>query len=177
MRLLLLFALLISSIAVAGAEVVVKVGDGSGAVGETATLSVEMIGAENVGSMDLVLTYDPEVLKVVKVDKGAMVKGLFSSNTDEAGIIGIGLVDSQGMSGDGEVARITFEVLKEGQCEVRIVDAKAYDVETHVDLSVKTENGVFKAEAGGTKAKSTPGFEFWIAAIAVAGGLMLRRRG
>lgn len=164
--LLLFFFILISTATASALEV--KVEDGSGAVGGNAVLSVTLRDAQNLGSMDLVLSYDPEILKVVNVEKGSLVKGLFSSNTEQAGVIAIGIVDSKGINGDGEIARITFEVLKKGESPIEFVDVKAYDVETHVDLKVTSENGIFRAEEGTAKEqKKSPGFEIGFAVLAL----------
>jgi hypothetical protein len=187
-RVLLLLSFLLISLTTASA-LTVSIPDGSGAVGDTTSISVNVKDAQNIGSMDLVIAYDPEILKVVKVEKGGLVKGLFSSNTEQTGIVAIGIVDSKGINGNGEIAKITFEVLKEGESRINIVDAKAYDVESHIDIKVTGENGVFKAEkaekTGETdktekaptpaEEKKSPGFEAGFAVVALAVVLMLRR--
>jgi hypothetical protein len=183
LNVLLLFTLFFTLLTTASAFVV-KIPDSSGAVGESATISINVKGAKSIGSMDLVVSYDPELLKVVKVEKGGLVKGLFSSNTKEAGIIAIGIVDSKGISGDGEMAKITFEVLKAGESPINVVSVKAYDVESHVDVKVTAENGVFKAEkaektstpAPTQEQKKSPGFEVGFAVVALMLALIRRRK-
>ena len=182
---LLIFLILLNT----ASALVVEIPDSSGAVGKTATISISIKEANNLGSMDLIIAYDPEILKVVKVEKGSMVKGLFSSNTKKAGIVAIGIVDSKGISGEGEIAKISFEVLKAGESPIEIANVKAYDVESHVDVKVTAENGVFKAEKAEQAAtptatpaaeKKSPGFEVAVGLIALAlalGSRRLRGRG
>jgi len=138
--------------------------------------------AQNVGSMDIVVTYDPEVIKVKSVSKGDLVKGLMSVNTDNEGIIAIGIADSKGISGSGTLATIVFESVKEGESELVINKATAYDVETHVDIAVEKKNGKVtvlsqKSEKSEESAKGTPGFEiiYLIAAISLVSLLRKRR--
>ncbi|MBO8182394.1 MAG: hypothetical protein H0Z28_06330 [Archaeoglobus sp.] len=181
---LLMFFLLLTT----ASALTVKIQGGSGAVGSEASLAINVKDAKNLGSMDLVIIYDPEILKVKKVEKGSLVKGLFSSNTEKAGVIAIGIVDSKGINGDGEIAKITFEVLKAGESAIEVANVKAYDVESHVDIQVTAENGVFKAEKAEEKAETTstptpapeekksPGFEIAIAVVALALVAAWRRR-
>jgi len=186
-RILSLFVFLVILVLLANSAsaLIVEIPDGSGNVGSSAVVSIKIKDAKNLGSMDLAVTYDPEILKVVKVEKGSLVKGLFSSNTKKAGIVAIGIVDSKGINGEGEIARITFEVLKAGESSLEVVNAKAYDVESHVDVKVMAQNGVFKAEkkAEATptvtqtpEQKKSPGFEIGFAVLALLLAIGWRRR-
>ncbi|MBO8182949.1 MAG: hypothetical protein H0Z28_09185 [Archaeoglobus sp.] len=182
---LTLFFLLLTT----ASALTVKIQGGSGAVGSEASLAISVKDAKNLGSMDLVIAYDPEILKVKKVEKGSLVKGLFSSNTEKAGVIAIGIVDSKGINGDGEIAKITFEVLKAGESSLEVANVKAYDVESHVDIQVTAENGVFKAEKAEEAStqtptptptpeeKKSPGFEIGIAVAGLVLALFWRKGG
>ncbi len=163
--------ILLSTLSVASA-LVVKIPDASGAVGEAVDVPVVVEGAENLGSMDIVVAFDPAVLKVKSVGKGELNKGLLTSNTGE-GVVAISLADSKGINGNGAVAVITFEVLKTGSSDLVIQAVKAYDVNTHVDIKVDTQNGKFTAKEGG--GKSTPGFEVVAAIAGVSVALAIRK--
>jgi hypothetical protein len=65
-----------------------------------------------VSSMDIVLTYEADVLCAVDVEAGALGKNaLIEANTARDGAVIIALVDSSGINGDGTVASVTFEVI------------------------------------------------------------------
>ena len=69
-------------------------------------------GASEVGSMDIVLKYDTNVLSAVDVEAGALGKNtLIESNTARDGEVIIALADSSGINGDGAVASVAFEVI------------------------------------------------------------------
>jgi ribosomal protein S28E/S33 len=192
-KLLTLFIVLLA-ITTPVAGLAVKVPEITGLVGEVATVPVEIEDAKNVGGIDIAILYDPAILKVKSVEKGVVIKGLLSSNTDREGIIVIGIVDANGMNGDGSIAEITFEVLKDGDTPI-VVQAKAYEVDTHVDLQVETQNGKFivvekqKEDKTGfegqkeekttvvekQKEEKTPGFEASIVLLVIA--LVLLKRG
>ncbi|WP_158296903.1 cohesin domain-containing protein [Archaeoglobus fulgidus] len=176
--LLLTLVVFILTMSVASAEMVVKIPDTSGAVGGTVEVPVEVENAQNLGSMDIVIVYDPTILKVQNVGKGELNKGLLSSNTGE-GMVAISLADSKGINGKGSVAVITFQVLKAGSTDLTIQSVKAYDVNTHVDIPVKADNGKFEAVKGGAGTTgSTPGFELLLAVSAlIAVGLFRKKIG
>ena len=62
--------------------------------------------------MDIILTYDVDVLRAVDVEAGALGKNaLIESNTARKGKVIIALADSSGINGDGAVASVAFEVI------------------------------------------------------------------
>lgn len=170
MKKILVFIILLLSICNVSA-MSLKVSDATGKVGEDVRVPIVVEKAENLGSMDLVIAYNAELLKVKSVGKGELNKGLISSNTNEQnGIISIAIADSKGINGNGEIAVITFNALKEGSSDVTIVGAKAYDVNTHLEITLNSTNG--KVTISG---KSTPGFEALLAIVAFL-MLALRRK-
>lgn len=143
----------------------VKVQDASGSVGESIRVPILVEDAKNLGSMDVVITYDLAILKVKSVGKGELNKGLISSNTKEVegkGIISIAIADSRGINGSGEIAVITFEGLKEGSSEIVIQGVRAHDVETHLDIGADVQDGKLTVTG-----KKTPGFEIFLAAVSL----------
>ena len=154
----------------------ITVSDATGYVGEEAEVPVNIEDATDVGSIDITILYDPAVLNISKVEKGSLVKGMFSSNTENEGIIVIGIADSSGINGDGRIAKLTFNVIGNGSTPITIQNAKAYDVSTHADIEVSVENGNFQANykttAGG---KGTPGFELQTIIIILISSILILR--
>jgi len=130
----------------------------TGYVGKCVTIPVEMKDADGIGSIELTITYDTSMLDFKKVEKGGLTKGLVSYNASQPGSITIGLVDSTGITGTGNVLLITFEVLKEGNTTVSLSDVNAYDVDTYATVDVETTDGVVIAVIGG-ETNNQSGFE------------------
>jgi hypothetical protein len=90
----------------------ISVSDITGAKGSTVEVPINLEGASEVGSMDIVLNYDANVLSAVDVEAGALGKNaLIESNTARKGKVIIALADSSGINGAGAVASVAFEVI------------------------------------------------------------------
>lgn len=62
--------------------------------------------------MNFVLTYNPQVLKVNKIDTGALLSGaLFMTNYKAPPLVRFGLTTSDGITGSGTMAYIEFQVI------------------------------------------------------------------
>ena len=148
----------------------VKIPDEEIAINESTDIPIEVKDAANLGSMDIVISYNPEIVRAEVVSKGELNKGLISSKIED-GIIAIGIADSNGINGDGEVAVITFEGLRKGVSNITIIGIRAYDVNTHADIRVETQNGkVTVVEKG-----KAPGFEVLIVLLAISFAVLRRR--
>ena len=107
----MLCLLCLVSLASAG-SLTVSVSDTTGAKNSTVEVPIILEGATDVGSMDMVLKYDPDVLRAVAVEAGKLGKNaLIEANTARKGEVIIALADSSGIDGDGAVASVAFEVL------------------------------------------------------------------
>ena len=107
----LLCLLCLVSLASAG-SLTVSMSDTTGAKNSTVDVPIILEGASEVGSMDIVSTYDANVLSTVDVEAGALGKNaLIESNTARDGEVIIALADSSGIDGDGAVAIVAFEVI------------------------------------------------------------------
>ena len=99
------------SLASAG-SLTVSVSDTTGAKNSTVEVPIILEGATDVGSMDIILNYDADILSAVDVEAGALGKNaLIESNTANDGAVIIALADSSGINGDGAVAIVAFEVI------------------------------------------------------------------
>lgn len=140
---ILLIALVSGSARAANLQVIMA--DASGTPGSTTTVPVTVSGASGLGSMDMSITYDPAVLTVASVDKGTANKGMIFTNTSAPGLIAISLADPAGISGSGDVAVITFNVIgNSGQASpLTVQTVQAYDAGTFLDMPVTTSSGTF----------------------------------
>ena len=76
---------------------------------------VTLSNARSVGSLEFVLVYNPEVLELLEVEKGKLAgNSLIDSSSHTPGRVWTALINPQGISGNGEVARFTFEVIAPG---------------------------------------------------------------
>ena len=107
----MLCLLCLVSLASAG-SLTVSVSDTTGAKNSTVDVPIILEGATDVGSMDMVLKYDPDVLRAVAVEAGELGKNaLIEANTAREGEVIIALADSSGINGGGTVASVAFEVI------------------------------------------------------------------
>ena len=107
----MLCLLCIVALASAG-SLTVSVSDTTGAKNTTVDVPIILEGATEVGSMDIVLNYDADVLCAVDVEAGELGKNaLIESNTAREGEVTIRLADSSGINGGGTVASVAFEVI------------------------------------------------------------------
>ena len=175
--------ILLASLLLAGSAsaFTVNAGDASGAQGSTVQLAITFEGASNVGSMDLVLTYDPAVATAVGVDTGPLARNAYlESNTAKPAEVTIGLADSGGITGNGEVLTVSF-LLTGGvgsQSPVTVQEATVHTVEL-VEVATMIDHGSLQVTAGAAPTKS--GSEMGMITVAVgallAGILLFRRWG
>ncbi len=105
-------ALLVLVCAAGAAGIVVGIDSQTVGAGGKAVIPVKITGAYGVGGLDLTVTYDTAALKFVSGEAGTLAKnGMIETNEVQQGTINIGIVDSQGIIGDGNVALLTFDVL------------------------------------------------------------------
>jgi len=159
----------------------IKIPDKTGYVGKTITILVNIEGATDVGSVELTIVYNSSLLDVKKVEKGSLLKGLITYNASEKGVIAINLIDSNGINGDGEIAKITFDILSTTAVNTTLLlqNVKAYDVNTYTVLPVDTINGILNISTGGGSSSQTPGFElvtFLSVFVLLTIPIMLRRK-
>jgi hypothetical protein len=139
----LLFALIGQA---AAASTTVSVNDTIGAKGKTAEVLLNIEGASALGSMDIVLKYDPSVLSAMTVEgKDLGGNAYIESNTANNGEVVIALADSRGINGNGAFAAITFEVMgnvgSTSPLTFEKVSANNIDL---AGISTTTKGGMFK---------------------------------
>ena len=73
---------------------------------------VTLSNAQSVGSLEFILVYNPEALELIGMEKGEMAgNSLIDSSSRTPGRVWTALINAQGINGNGEVARFTFEVI------------------------------------------------------------------
>ncbi|MDG6219035.1 MAG: cohesin domain-containing protein [Candidatus Thermoplasmatota archaeon] len=159
-RLIIVFSTLLCvsvMASIASAEQVeVHIEDASGSYEAVVDVSIVIANADDVGSLDLVFTYNPTILQVQEVTRGDATNGMISSNIDTEGIVAIGIVDQNGIDEDGEIAVISFTVLQEtGSSPLRIENLFVYDVNS-LEITAAAQDGTFTVTE--SIIDDTPGF-------------------
>jgi hypothetical protein len=144
---ILAMILLISTATAAG--VVVTVNSATAGTGTSATLPVSVSGASNLGAMDVVITYDPAVLKFSKAELGDLsTNGIVEANELQAGTTKISFADTKGISGDGTILKLTFDVIGAKGTTTNIgVSAQAYGLDLK-DIPTTAKGGTVTAKSG-----------------------------
>ena len=118
------------------------------APGSTVQIPIEIRQANDIGSMNFVLAYDPAVLVVANVERGALLgEALFAVNTNERGTIRFGLATLSGVSGSGALAYVEFEATGGSGSSSPIALSEMLATDTSGEaLYPDTEDGVVTVE-------------------------------
>jgi len=149
-------------------QVQVAISDASGNYESIVDIPITITSADDVGSLDMVITYDPALLQVDSVSKGELNKGILSSNTNTEGILSIGLVDQNGISDDGEIAVVSFTVVNTtGNSPLIVESLDVYDV-NGLEIDASAESGTFTVSKLESDPKAeSPGFELIILCLSL----------
>ena len=102
--------------------------------------------ANNVGSLEFVLVYDPAKLELAQVERGLLSgDALIDSSSPGPGRLWAGIIDINGMDGSGPVAVVKFKVRDNvgGTMPLSLERIYAYDANTLVDILTTTTPGEF----------------------------------
>ena len=102
--------------------------------------------ANNVGSLEFVLVYDPAKLELAQVERGLLSgEALIDSSSPGPGRLWAGIIDINGMDGSGPVAVVKFKVRDNvgGTMPLSLESISAYDANTLVDILTTTTPGEF----------------------------------
>jgi len=105
--------------------------------------------ADGVGALHIELVYDASALEAVKVKAGKLAKNaMMESNLKTPGRVIIGIVEAEGITGDGTVATVTFKSKsKSAQTALTLENVQAHSAETLHELVAETTPGAI----GGSK--------------------------
>jgi hypothetical protein len=110
---------------------------------------IYLTGADNIGSLEFILTYDPSVLEVSGVEAGGLAQSaLFDFGTRSPGRLWAGLIDSDGINGDGPVAVVSFKVIGPGASTSPLVleNITTYDASSLLDILTNATSGSFTVD-------------------------------
>ena len=110
---------------------------------------IHLTGAENIGSLEFVLTYDPSVLEVSGVEAGGLAQSaLFDFGTRSPGRLWSGLIDSEGINGDGPIAVVSFKVVGPDASTslLALENITTYDASSLLDILTNATSGSFTVD-------------------------------
>ena len=102
--------------------------------------------ANNVGSLEFVLVYDPAKLELEQVERGLLSgDALIDSSSPGPGRLWAGIIDINGMNGTGPVAVVKFKIRDNvgGSMPFSLESIAAFDASTLVDIVTGTTPGKF----------------------------------
>lgn len=102
--------------------------------------------ANNVGSLEFVLVYDPAKLELAQVERGLLSgDALIDYSSPGPGRLWAGIIDINGLDGSGPVAVVKFKVRDNvgGTMPLSLESISAYDANTLVDILTTTTPGKF----------------------------------
>lgn len=139
---------LIAGLIHAQADLLVRIGESNATPSSEILVPIEIANASDVGSLHVEILYDSDVVNAVRVEN--QTNGLLDSNLSEPGRAVIGLVTTNGLSGEVVVADVTFEVNGPSgtQTELRLVNLSANDATSLADLPLEAENGLIVVGMG-----------------------------
>ena len=106
--------------------------------------------ANNVGSLEFVLVYDPAKLELAQVERGLLSgNALIDYSSPGPGRLWAGIIDINGLDGSGPVAVVKFKVRDNvgGTMPLSLESISAYDANTLVDILTTTTPGEFTGAA------------------------------
>lgn len=109
---------------------------------------IEVKQAENIGSLMIQLSYDPDVMSALEVKSSQLTtNSMIEYNTEIPGLVLVGIVDAEGINGDGAIAEISFDIIQNTETTLILIDQlEAYDVETLIDVQFITNHGIYSFE-------------------------------
>jgi len=102
--------------------------------------------ANNVGSLEFVLVYDPAKLELEQVERGLLSgDALIDSSSPSPGRLWTGIIDINGIDGSGPVAVVRFKIRDNvgGTMPFTLENVAAFDANTLVDIVTGTTPGKF----------------------------------
>ena len=139
--------------------------------GKTIKIPITIENADNIGGMNITISYENTVLTAQSVEKGTLTtNALLEYDLDTEGEIKIIWVSTEGITGDGSLAIISFDVIgnTDDTSTINVTNIEAADIDTLTDIIIPVQNGVFTV----TKARETP-FPTWIIFMALVVTLII----
>jgi hypothetical protein len=115
---------------------------------------VEFQNAENIGSVNLVLTYDSSALDITQVSLGESAKeAMLEYNAKEPGKVVIGIIDTSGISGNGAIVLIGFNAIQSADSSpLTLESVVTHDATELTEIVNETSDGMFDGEDNSVEA-------------------------
>ncbi len=144
-NLLILIGLLCLLSPAQAASCTISMSDETGAKGSTVDVPIYLNDASDIGNLNIILKYDPEIIQAVDVKIGNLSNnGIIEANTANSGEIEMTMVDSSGINGDVQVAFVSFNVVGEvdstSDLALEMVSVNNLGL---IDVVTHTEDGSF----------------------------------
>lgn len=110
---------------------------------ETISVPINIQDAPNLGSLQVELLYDSNLLTATAVKSDTMASNaMIESNLGSKGRVIIGVVDAAGINGQGPLVDVTFKVIgKSGSCPITLQKITAHEAANLTDIQFKTTDG------------------------------------
>jgi len=127
------------------------VGESTPASPQILHVPINLQGASQVGSLEFILTYEPSLLTATSVTRGDLAgDALIESRVSTPGKVWIGLIDAEGVSGDGALAFVSFRTKEGGisNSPLMLEEVSSYNALTLVDLLSSSSPGLVAMHNG-----------------------------
>jgi len=134
--------ILVCTVQVSVAGVSIKIDDMSVEQGSKSMIPISVAGASKLGAMDIKMEYDSTVLKFADAELGEIsTNGIIESNEVDSGTVLLSFADTKGISGDGTLVELNFEVIGAAGSSTKIeLEGRAYGIDLK-DISAETNGG------------------------------------
>jgi len=134
--------ILVFTVQVSVAGVSIKIDDMSVEQGSKSMIPISVAGASKLGAMDIKMEYDSTVLKFADAELGEIsTNGIIESNEVDSGTVLLSFADTKGISGDGTLVELNFEVIGAAGSSTKIeLEGRAYGIDLK-DISAETNGG------------------------------------
>lgn len=153
----MLLLIFISPVSAAAEGATIVVNDASAQYGDTIQIPIDIRNAKDIGSLDVSLRYDTDVLALREAETGNLTQNsvIQWNIKGDKGLIGI--IHGEGINGNGSLAILTFNVLgSPGSTSVLDLDVSAYNVSAFSVVELTTKNGLVTVMGGAAKPTATP---------------------
>ena len=112
---------------------------------------INLVGAANLGSLEFVLAYDPDMVEVTTVETGTLTEeSLLESSAGTPGLLWVGIIDAVGIGEDGAAAIVTFRVINSSDSDSPLIlqNVVAFDAVSYLDIIVEASSGSLSTRDG-----------------------------
>jgi hypothetical protein len=141
-----------------------------------AAVPLRIENPQGLGALQFVAVYDPSALEAMGAEAGEVFAGLVDSNVVAPGRLRVALVTNEGVSADGELVRLLFEVRGTEASRVTIEDARAWEQASGLEMAVSAEGGTLTIGAAPPGGLPAPLLLAGGLLVLVVLGLALRRK-